>query len=129
VANTSNDGPLGGAVVHWKAHPIFQPGAVVVKVGLVQLPVSCVGPRSRRAGVDVVDVLDVEDDDVCFVVDNVEDEEVEEVEVFPVVGVVEAPVVLFPATVVLVALDPDGGGRTYPLEPLEPDDGLAPTVW
>ena len=58
VTYTWNDGPAAGAGVHWKAHPIFHVGAVIVKAGLVQFPVICVGPSSTLAGcgatVDVV---------------------------------------------------------------------------
>jgi hypothetical protein len=103
--------------VHWKAHPIFQPGAVIVNVGLVQLPDSCVGPRSRRAGdVAVVAVEEVEDCPVADVVEEVDECPFVDVVVdeCPVVGVVveEALVPLLPAAVVVVALDPDGGGST-----------------
>lgn len=119
TANTSNEDPVAGADVHWKAHPIFQPGAVIVNVGLFQLPCSCVGPRRRRAGVGAdVDVVVVEDAEECSVVD-VEECLVVDVVVCPVVDVEELPVVgvvedeeEVPAAVVLVVVDPDGGGRT-----------------
>ena len=40
---------------------MFQLAAVIVKVGLVQLPCDCVGPRSSRAGeVATVEVVSVE---------------------------------------------------------------------
>src|ERR1700722_11366856 len=55
VTNTSNEVPDVGAGVHWKAQPIFQAGAVMVKAGLVQFPWSWVGPSNNRAGgIDVV---------------------------------------------------------------------------
>ena len=47
---TWNDGPPAGAGTHLNAQPMFQPAAVVVKVGLVQLPCICVGPIRTRAG-------------------------------------------------------------------------------
>ncbi len=50
VTNTWNDGPDAGAGVQLYAQPMFQPAAVVVKVGLVQLPCICVGPRSTCGG-------------------------------------------------------------------------------
>jgi hypothetical protein len=50
VTNTWNDGPPAGAGTHLNAQPMFQPAAVVVNVGLVQLPWSCVGPNRTRAG-------------------------------------------------------------------------------
>ena len=50
VTNTWNDGPPAGAGAHRNAQPMFQPAAVVVNVGLVQLPWSCVGPIRTRAG-------------------------------------------------------------------------------
>jgi len=50
VTNTWNDGPEAGAGVHRNAQPMFQPATVVVNVGLVQLPWSCVGPMRTRAG-------------------------------------------------------------------------------
>ena len=50
VTKTLNDGPPAGAGTHLKAHPMFQPAAVVVNVGLVQLPCICVGPIRTRAG-------------------------------------------------------------------------------
>jgi hypothetical protein len=112
TANTSNDGLVVGAVVHWKAHPIFQPGAVIVKVGLVQLPCSCVGPRSSRAGDGAsVDVVDVEEVEECPVVEVEEECLVVDVVEFPVVVVVEDAEEA-PSTVVVVAVDPAGGGRT-----------------
>jgi hypothetical protein len=76
--------------------------------------------------VDVVasDVLDVEELDVCFVVDDVDVDE------FPALVVaVVVPVAAPTAAVVVVPLDPEGGGSLYPFEPLEPADGLAPTLW
>jgi hypothetical protein len=50
VTDTWKDGPEAGAGAQLKAQPMFQPAAVVVKEGLVQLPDICVGPRSTRAG-------------------------------------------------------------------------------
>jgi hypothetical protein len=64
VTNTWNEGPPAGAGTHLNAQPIFQPAAVVVNVGLVQLPCICVGPMRTRAGPaaavdDVDDAVDV----------------------------------------------------------------------
>ena len=50
VTDTWKDGPEAGAGAQLKSQPMFQPAAVVVKEGLVQLPDICVGPRSTRAG-------------------------------------------------------------------------------
>jgi hypothetical protein len=38
VTNTWKDDPDCGAGVHWKAHPMFQLGLLVVKGELVQFP-------------------------------------------------------------------------------------------
>jgi len=38
VTNIWNEGPEAGTGAHLNAQPTFQPAAVVVKVGLVQLP-------------------------------------------------------------------------------------------
>jgi hypothetical protein len=136
VTNTWNEVPVVGAGVHWKAQPIFQAGAVMVKAGLVQFPWSWVGPSSNRAGgIDVVVVEPVVDelDELAVVV-------VVSLDFPPAVVVVEAPavgeeVVVDPPTVetvVLVALPP-AGGRVYapPPEvpkPLEPPEPEAPTL-
>jgi hypothetical protein len=133
--------------VHWKAQPIFQAGAVMVKAGLVQFPWSWVGPSSNRAGgIDVVVVEPVVDelDELAVVV-------VVSLDFAPAVVVVEAPeagaevvveetavgeeVVVEPPTVetvVLVVLPP-AGGRVYAPppevpEPLEPPEPEAPTL-
>lgn len=58
VTNTWNEGPDAGAGVHWNAQPMFQLGAVIVKAGLVQFPVICVGPTSTRAGAAAAVVVD-----------------------------------------------------------------------
>jgi hypothetical protein len=63
VTNTWNDGPPAGAGTHLNAQPMFQPAAVVVNTGLVQLPWSCVGPmRTRAVPAAAVDGVDGEDD-------------------------------------------------------------------
>jgi hypothetical protein len=38
----SNVGGVGGAGVHWKAHPMFQAPPAMLKAALVQLPACCV---------------------------------------------------------------------------------------
>jgi hypothetical protein len=106
ATNTSNDVPAVGAGVHWNAQPMFQLAAVMVKVGLVQLPCDCVGPRSSRAGelatVEVVAVEEVVDELVVDLVELVVDDPV------GLVVVLEPPP---PLTAVLVVLDPPAGGR------------------
>ena len=136
MTNTWNEVPLVGAGVHWKAQPIFQAGAVIVKAGLVQFPWSWVGPSSNRAG--GIDVLVVEP-----VVDEVDEPAVVVVVSldFPpvVLVVVEAPavgaeVVVEPPPVEAVVLvaPPPAGGREYappsdvpdPPDPPEPEAGV-----
>ena len=95
VTNTWKDGPEAGAGTHLNAQPMFQPAAVVVKVGLVQFPCIWVGPRSTCAG--PAGALDEVVPDVVVVVDP------------PACVVVVDP----PAAVVVVA---------EPLEPPDPDD-------
>jgi hypothetical protein len=145
VTNTSNEVPDVGAGVHWKAQPIFQAGAVMVKAGLVQFPWSWVGPSNNRAGgIDVVVVDELDELAVVVVVSLdfppalvvvvVVDPAVgaEVVVVDPAVGaevVVDPPTV---ETVVLVELPP-AGGRVYAPppevpEPLEPPESEAPTL-
>ena len=136
VTNTWNEVPVVGAGVHWKAQPIFQAGAVIVKAGLVQFPWSWVGPSSNRAG--GIDVLVVEP-----VVDEVDEPVVVVVSLdFPpaVLVVVEAPavgaeVVVEPPpveAVVLVALPPAGGREYAPPsdvpDPPDPPEPEAPGV-
>jgi hypothetical protein len=88
---------------------MFQLAAVMVKVGLVQFPCDCVGPRSSRGGelsiVEVVAVEEVVDDPLGLVV------------------VLEPPP---PVAPVVVVLEPATGGRAYAPPPLV-DDGEAPT--
>jgi hypothetical protein len=67
VTNTWNDGPAAGAGTHLNAQPMFQPAAVVVNTGLVQLPWSCVGPTRTRAG--PAGALDEVDAEVVVVVE------------------------------------------------------------
>jgi hypothetical protein len=127
VTNTSNEVPLAGAGVHWKAQPIFQVGAVMVKAGLVQLPWSWVGPSSNRAGaVDVV-VVDPVDDEVAVVV--VVSLDFPPAVVVVVVVVVDPPPV---AAVVLVELPPAGGSVYAPPPevpvPVELPEPEAPTL-
>ncbi len=101
ATDTWKEGPAVGAGVQRKAHPMFQPDAVTVKAGLVQLPWDWVGPRSSCAGAAVVEVVEevpvtapevvVEEDAPVVVVDEVPaPEAVELVDVDP--------------------LDPAGGG-------------------
>jgi hypothetical protein len=118
-------------VLHWKAHPIFQPGAVIVKAGLVQFPCNWVGPSNSLApevaagaveGVDVplVDVSDFALPPVVGVdVDPELDLPVEDV--VPVVGVA-------PVEGVVVVPDPAGAGNLYAPELEPPEFELAPTV-
>jgi len=108
VTNTRNDGPEAGAGAHLKAQPMFQPATVVVKLGLVQLPWSWVGPKRTCAGPaaadDDVDVVVVDPPaDVVVVVDPPEAAVVvvELLEPFAVDGVV------------VVVVDPVDLGNTY----------------
>jgi hypothetical protein len=107
VTNTCNEGPEAGAGAQLKAQPMFQPAAVVVKVGLVQLPFSCVGPRSTRAGpaaaVDDVEVVVVVDPPAAAVV------VVEELPEAAVVVVVDDP----PVAAVVVVVAPEEAGSLY----------------
>jgi hypothetical protein len=98
VTNTWNEVPAVGAGVHWKAQPMFQPGAVIVKAGLVQLPSDWVGPSNKRAGAVVVVVGDPVVEVVALVV-------VVTLEPFPLVVVVVAVV---PAVDVEVLVEPGG---------------------
>ena len=99
--------------MHWKAQPIFQPGAVIVKAGLVQFPWSWVGPSSNRAGgIDVLvvePVVDEVDEPAVVVVVSLDFPPVVLVVADPAVGaevVVEPPAV---EAVVLVEPPPAGG--------------------
>jgi hypothetical protein len=136
---TWNEGPEAGGVAHWKAHPMFQPGLVTVKAGLVQFPCIWVGPSSSLApeavAVVVVEVplveVDVfELDPLDFVFPAVVEVDVD-CEVDPpveeIVLVVEAP----PVDSDVVVPDP-ADGNLYAPEPEpepEPELELAPTVW
>jgi hypothetical protein len=85
---------------------MFQLAAVMVKVGLVQFPCDCVGPRSSRDGeLAVIAVVDVE----VVTVEEVVDDPV------GLVVVLEPPP---PMTAVLVVLDPLAGGSAYAPPPL-----------
>jgi hypothetical protein len=90
-----------GAGVHWKAQPMFHPGLLTEKTGLVQLPCIWVGPSSSRAGSTAVEdvVVDVSPPAPVVVVLEPEAEVV-------VVTAAAAP----PVEVVVEALDPLGGG-------------------
>ena len=123
VTNTWNDGPEADAGAHLNAQPMFQPAAVVVKVGLVQLPCSWVGPKSARAG-PAAAVDDVDDVEVV-VVDPPADVVVVDPPAAVVVVVVELPERLaLDGAVVAVAAEPDLG-KTYAGAF---DDWVAPTV-
>jgi hypothetical protein len=107
--------------VHWKAHPMFQLAAVVVKAGLVQLPLAWVGPSSNLAGeetgAEVVVVVCV--DDTVVVVDE------------PGVVVVELPAPdPWPSVVVVFApAEPDSAGNVdAPPLVLALDEAGVPTV-
>jgi hypothetical protein len=58
ATETWKDGPEAGAGAQLNAQPMFQPAAVVVNEGLVQLPDICVGPSSTRAGPAAAVVVD-----------------------------------------------------------------------
>ena len=114
TTNTWKEGPDAGAGVQLNAQPMFQLAAVVVKAGLVQLPWSCVGPRSTRAG-PAATVDDVVADPPAAVV----------VVVDPLVA---AAVVVDPPAAAVVVVDPVDLGMVYAgaLEeddPVEPDEG------
>ena len=108
--------------MHWKAHPMFQPGAVIVKAGLVQLPSDWVGPSNKRAGADVVVVAD--DPGVAVVVVVVVAFDPFPLVVVVVVPVVEVEVLVEPVepgeAVVLVELPP---GETVVVVELPPAGG------
>ncbi len=90
---------------------MFQPAAVVVNAGLVQLPWSCVGPTRTRAGpaAAVDDGIDVVVDPPAAVV--VVDPPAAVVVVDPLAAVV---VVVEPlADAVVVVVDPVDPGRWY----------------
>jgi hypothetical protein len=107
VTNTSKEVPAVGAGEHWKAHPMFQLAAVIVKAVLVQSPDDCIGPSNTRAGTVVGG--DAVADVVVVVDDPVEDDP----EV--VVVVEEPPPLAFPpaAVVVVLPVEPLGGGGVY----------------
>jgi hypothetical protein len=96
-----------GAGVHWNAQPMFQPVAVIVKAGLVQLPSDWVGPSNKRAGAVVVVVGEPVVDEVVVLVVVVPLEPLPLVVV--VVPAVDVEVLVEPeGTVVLVELPPGG---------------------
>lgn len=102
------DGPEAGAGAQLKAQPMFQPAAVVVNAGLVQLPDICVGPKSTRAG-PAADVDDVEVDPPAAVV---------VVEPLGAVVVVDPPAAVFAvdppvAVATVVVVDPVEVGSLY----------------
>jgi hypothetical protein len=109
VTKTSKEVPEAGVAEHWKAQPMFQLGAVIVKSGLVQFPDDCIGPTSTRAtAVVVVVVVDPVDDEVLVVVDDPAPDDPD------VVVVVEEPPAELPAAVVVVL--PDEPGAVVPVE-------------
>ncbi len=125
VTNTWNDGPEAGAGEHLNAQPMFQPAAVVVNVGLVQLPCIWVGPTRTRAGPAAAAAVDEVDDDVVVVVDPPAAVVVVDPPAAAVVVVdepLEPPAAA--GAVVVVAVEPDLG-RTYAGAF---EDCVAPTV-
>jgi hypothetical protein len=107
--------------VHWKAHPMFQLAAVVVKTGLVQSPLAWVGPSSNLGGEETGDEVGV----VVWVGVEVV---VDEPAVMAVVEVVPAPDP--PASVVVLSpAEPDSAGNVDgPLLVLALDEAGVPTV-
>ncbi|HXN61697.1 MAG TPA: hypothetical protein VN886_14730 [Acidimicrobiales bacterium] len=104
VTNTWNDGPDTGAGEQLKAQPMFQPAAVVVKAGLVQLPCIWVVPKRTRAGpAAAADVEVVVDPPVPVVA-----------VVWPAAAVVVVVALVAPAVWDVVAVaDPEAWGRVY----------------
>ena len=124
MTKTSNEVPAVGAGEHWKAQPIFQLAAVIVKAELVQSPDDWVGPKRTSVAAAVVVVVEP----AAVVGDVVDPVEAEVVVVDPDedVVVVEPPL---PDDVVVVLDDPAGGGGVYP--PLafgEPDAAPPPDL-
>jgi hypothetical protein len=109
---------------------MFQPAAVMVNAGLIQLPWDWVGPR-RTLAATVVGVDDVDVDPLAAVV--VVDEDPPEPlcdALVVVVDPVEPVVGVDPVEPVVGVVDPvapAAGGKRYPL--VFPDDPEAGAVW
>jgi hypothetical protein len=128
VTNTWNEGPEAGAGAHLKAQPMFQPAAVVVNVGLVQLPWSCVGPRRTRAGpvAPVAGGVEVVVDPPPVAVVVVDPPPAADVVVDPL----PAAVVVVEPPAAVVVVEPVDFGRTYAGAVDAFDDfGAPPTSW